>query len=322
MRMRHFALIVLSLAGCGDTLDPGSLVTRSRVVGARVEVDGDPTRAWPAPGETATVRWIVANPDAAPPMAWALAVCLSTPDGLGCAAAPFASEAGSGEVPVAHIVVPAAEALGEATALRVIGIICADGSPDLSGETPACAGEAPTVTIVGLTVGLAVDGVGAPNRSPAIADDAVRLGDAPWVALEPSEEPALTGCASAPAAGSAALPIVHVTDEEVVVGVRARNEDREGFTTTAPDGSSAAKRESLQFSHFTTAGELDRQFSVIDGDDPTTAPAIEVTWRPIPEDADEPATIPATGLRVRFTLVLRDGRGGVDHTTRVACLIQ
>ena len=43
-------------------------------VGARVEIE-DSDRAWPEPGETATVRWLVAHPGEVRPLSWAFRVC-------------------------------------------------------------------------------------------------------------------------------------------------------------------------------------------------------------------------------------------------------
>ena len=37
----------LFITGCGPTFDPASLITNTRVVGARIEVEGAPDRASP-----------------------------------------------------------------------------------------------------------------------------------------------------------------------------------------------------------------------------------------------------------------------------------
>ena len=57
------ALLLPTLA-CGPSLDPPSMVERTRVVAARITPTGDPSRAWPLPGEavTWTVRGAV-DPD-------------------------------------------------------------------------------------------------------------------------------------------------------------------------------------------------------------------------------------------------------------------
>jgi len=82
------------LAGCGPTFDPASLIATTRVLGARIEVEGAPDRATPLPGETADVTWLVTSPEATPPLGWAFAVCTPGTVGgttsLGCESAPLA----------------------------------------------------------------------------------------------------------------------------------------------------------------------------------------------------------------------------------------
>jgi len=43
------------VAGCGPTFDPASLIEKTRVLGARVTVDGAPERA--APALINAIRW-------------------------------------------------------------------------------------------------------------------------------------------------------------------------------------------------------------------------------------------------------------------------
>ena len=68
-------LFFLVFAGCGPTFDPASLINDTRVVGARIEVEGAPDRASPKPGETANVTWLVTSPDTTPSLGWTFAVC-------------------------------------------------------------------------------------------------------------------------------------------------------------------------------------------------------------------------------------------------------
>ncbi|MBZ0236967.1 MAG: hypothetical protein K8M05_31855, partial [Deltaproteobacteria bacterium] len=116
---RHLVLISLLVAlagtaGCGaDDLPPGSFLDRDRVLGARVEVADDPSRASPMPGEAATVRWIVAGPAAPAPQPWTLGVCAGT--FAGCTAAPFQLDGGESVAPSISFTAPAADALGDAT---------------------------------------------------------------------------------------------------------------------------------------------------------------------------------------------------------------
>jgi hypothetical protein len=82
MRMREwwgtalsFLVLAAPLSGCDDPIKEPQSIENSRVLGARVEAAGEPTRAEIAPGETATVNWLVADPAPLRPLAWAFAIC-------------------------------------------------------------------------------------------------------------------------------------------------------------------------------------------------------------------------------------------------------
>src|SRR5262245_31510095 len=88
------ALVALASSGCDDALTRVDLVANLRVLGARVEVEGAPKRATPAPGETAHVRWLAVERQPDPPLGWAFAICAAAPPGASlptCAADPFAT---------------------------------------------------------------------------------------------------------------------------------------------------------------------------------------------------------------------------------------
>jgi hypothetical protein len=65
-------------------------------------------------------------------------------------------------------------------------------------------------------------------------------------------------------------------------------------------------------SHYVTAGDLERAHTVIDSTSPR--PKVKLHW-------SAPSTVTAGGQLVRFHFVLRDGRGGVDWTTRAVCIV-
>ena len=71
---RPLSILLFALTGC-TSLDPATLITRDRVLGAKVTVDVDPQRAWPRPGEQATMTWLTASPGPAPMFSWILAAC-------------------------------------------------------------------------------------------------------------------------------------------------------------------------------------------------------------------------------------------------------
>src|SRR5262245_55097330 len=76
-------------SGCDDPLTRLDLVVSTRSVGARVEVDADPERAAPAPGESATVRFWMASPEPEPVLGWSLAICVAAESRSG---APICAE--------------------------------------------------------------------------------------------------------------------------------------------------------------------------------------------------------------------------------------
>jgi hypothetical protein len=108
-----------------------------------------------------------------------------------------------------------------------------------------------------------------------------------------------------------ACPEVVAGAGDVEITVATDGGDREPYTTDEGE----ARRESLRLSFFTTAGEMDGQYRVVEADDPADAPVSRMTWTPpsVEDTADG-------GLEVRFTVVVRDLRGGIDWTTRTACV--
>lgn len=106
-------------------------------------------------------------------------------------------------------------------------------------------------------------------------------------------------------------PEVVAGSADIELGMTSSTADRESYT--AADGT--LRRESLRLSFFSTAGELEGQFRVVEHDDPSDAPESRITWTPpLVED------VPDEGLEVRFTVVVRDLRGGIDWTTRTVCV--
>jgi hypothetical protein len=100
---------------------------------------------------------------------------------------------------------------------------------------------------------------------------------------------------------------VALGSKDHVLRLRTLAADRETYVS----GDTPA-REELQISQFTTAGELDRTFQVVEANNQDPWNDLESKW-------DAPKTMPADG-RVHFTFVVRDMRGGVSHTTRTICL--
>jgi hypothetical protein len=302
-------LLGLLLAGCGPTFDPASLVNTTRVVGARVELDGAPDRAMPKPGETATVTWLVTTPGATPPLAWAFALCAPGTAGgkssLGCADAAIGLFQGTQDPPRISIAIPAADALGAARSLLLYGEICAgaDSMPafDPQSGVPRCTGDgASTSASVSIPIQLGDDS----NHNPK-ADRAFTFDGQAWAPLDAGDDPCVVG------------PRVSAGSKDHVIGNTTDGADREPYTAMLGDPPVATPvREGLQISQFTTAGELKSQFSFVEeASDSNVETTVDVKW-----SAPKAAAVPAAGLPVTFTFVVRDNRGGVDWTTRVACV--
>jgi len=302
------ALCAVVVTGCIEGFDPPSLITKSRPIGARVEVAGDADRPWPAPGEVAAVRWLVVGPEEPDPLTWGFVVCpaILTPTGdRFCAGEPFGfgfSAAPAVAEPTLSFTVPPAEALGPLEEILVLGIICVDGTPaiDMEPFDVRCEGDGAQGTLVTFAIPLALEG--RTNRSPTIPADAITFDDGAWA--EPVGTVPLEGCASV--AGGTELPSVRAGADPVVLHLQPVASDREIYTVGDQMG-----RETLTFSHFVTSGELERQFSVVDDD---TAD-VTVEWTP-PAVED----VSADGTRVRFHFVVRDGRGGIAWTARELCV--
>ena len=296
-------------AGCGPSFDPASLITTTRVLGARVEVEGAPDRATPLPGETADVTWLVTSPEATPPLGWAFALCTPGTVGgktsLGCESAPLALFEGSASPPRIAISVPSVDVLGSATSLVLYGELCSGAGSvpifDPQSGIPNCTGGGGTTASLDIPLQLGGDA----NHNPT-ADRAFTFDGQAWPALAPGDDP----CVVSPQASAGT--------QDHVIGNTTEGSDREPYTAMLGDPPVATpERESLQISQFTTAGKLKSQFSFVEATDDNAETTVDVTW-----EAPPAAEVPAAGLPVTFTFVVRDDRGGIDWTTRAACVVQ
>ncbi|MBX3271488.1 MAG: hypothetical protein KF729_14580 [Sandaracinaceae bacterium] len=308
------SLLLLGLPACGDMLPNGATLERPRVLGARLEVEGDPGRAWPAPGETATLRWLVAAPEPAPAWTGAITACIARPNQTGlpsCAGEPFATAVtGAPSLePVLSFALPAAEAFeGTTGELLVAGILCAGGALGPDG----CSADALDRETVILS--LSTDrGAQPANRHPRLDDEEAFYDERPW-APPPSELPR-AGCASA--ADVDAFPRVPWRDEDDAPTLRITTspDDREAYLELVfgEMPTLVESREELTMTHVVGAGRLARARTVILDDARRDA---EIRWvHPPVED------VPADGLTVELLVVARDGRGGTDWTRRALCLV-
>lgn len=321
-RTRSAVVIALSLlaVACGE-LDPPSLVERTRVVAARVAPVDDPQIAAPSPGDLIAIDWLVVGPARPEPIAAQLVACAPLPGTAnpGCrpgTLVPIAPRAPAPAPFVTELTVPPAEALAGARELLVTGAICVGGStPALDPATGAAScegGDDLRVELVALSIPLALDPATPANLHPTLADEPWTLEGASWDA--PPDELPYDGCATGDALPS--VPRVAVEPERALaITLGWSEDDRETYVTSAGDPPAPVElRETLQLSHYTSAGELERALSAVDE---RTEPGalIEIEWTPPPIDE-----VPEDGLLVVFPMVVRDGRGGVARTDRALCL--
>lgn len=141
------------------------------------------------------------------------------------------------------------------------------------------------------------------NRHPSVADEPWTLDGVAWDA--PPSDLALEGCAAI--AGDASLPSIAVSlGRAIPITIGWSDDDRESYE---------GGREALQISHFTTSGELARSNSAAD-DLLESGTPVTIDW-----DLPPAEEVPAEGLLVRMTAIVRDGRGGVDRADRALCVL-
>ncbi|MFO7179809.1 MAG: hypothetical protein DIU78_014010 [Pseudomonadota bacterium] len=292
---------VLALSGCDDPLVPVELIEKARVLGARLEVEGAPERAAPAPGESARVRFLVVAPELDLETGYALQACFAewSPSDLpACKGEPFARAERStpdARAPVLDLVLPEYPADARVPRLLVRGVICADGAPSDEGGERCAPNAAPLRVSFDLELPGPDD---APNLNPSLPDDALTLDGEAWPPASARE----TACRELD------VPEVPVGSAHVIrvaLPERARE-------AVPPPIEGAPEFESLLVSHFATHGELERAFSPLPGTG--TSLDVTVTWT-------APATAPDDGELARFWFVVRDGRGGADFVERAVCVV-
>ena len=306
--MRHMILSIGTLAAlascsaCGE-FDPGSLITDNRVLGARVELASAPELASPRPAQRAHVTWHTLAPREQPALRSAFTACLVVPNEAACSRGALAELQLEGSD--FDLDVPAEGALAGARSIAVRGVICDRGEPgkDRDGQ-PVCTGAGAHGTGVTLTIPVTATGA-AQNRNPSFEGSSVRLGGQPLGEESGDEDP--DGCASS------ALPQIKADGKKYALELRLGPGQRELYVDA--DGR-ADVREELQVSHFTSAGEFERQHAFVEADDDSAEPELRQRWT-----APERDEVPAGGRLVRFAFALRDLRGGFAFMRRAACAV-
>ena len=293
-------LLCLLFGGCDDPLLPSQHIERLRVLGARVEALDDASRAWPRPGETAHMSWLVADPTPAPVLGWAFRACVAEPLDRGmpkCRQAPFyeaRSTGTSSALPAFDFPVPQASAFEATDRLIVQGAVCRDAEPLLVEplEQTSCAGE---LALALMEVRVELDEE--MNTNPAVSADALSFDGAPMVeTAPPAEDCSLPG----------AMTIARADGGQHRIVMALSPSDRDALRALL-----GPSLETLLVSHFSSAGSLARAVSVIEGGSVDLSVAVD--W-------ESPHSAPATGMLVRFYFVVRDLRGGVDWSVKRLCV--
>lgn len=295
------ALCALSAlqGACDDPLALPQQIEGPRALTARASVQGRPEFAWPAPGETVDVDWLVVSPEqeTSEPLSWRFEACLAQPVNTGfaqCRDAAFASVDGSGP-PALSFSVPSAVAGAPQISLQ--GVICVGGEPVAQG-LGCLAGEELSVAL-----SLGVADAELQNTVPSLAQAQLFLGENAWEA---------TSFAGEDCAADASLP--RVTSKQLtairlsLVGVTrdALGERRGGFDQVGD-------RETLQIDWYSTAGRLATPTGFIEANDPRQVPELSVDFRA--------PSAQGAGVWTRFFFVSRDRRGGSDWIERGVCVV-
>jgi len=349
-----FWTAVAVIPACSGDATPGSRLAATRVLGARTQTLSDPTQNWPRPGDAFRVTWLLAGPAAPRPVSWAVraTACATDQDAASCRAGgvPVAANVAGGErgsspgavlatavtaaddataapdtgAPAVELTVPDAATVAARGLTKIIvqGVVCGGGTAgDADAPVWSRCDATPTdgrgpvdETDVETTVIIRLGDDG--NQPPTLGDDPITLDGQAWTA---GASEAANGGGGGPCAAEPAAVLIPADGAERTVVVTTDDGDRGWHPVAMPAaGAADRQREALQLSAFTTAGSFDSQFGGVEAGETTTAPQMTFKWQ-LPEVKDDP--VPAEGRRFRFVFVLRDLRGGIDWTTRTACLI-
>lgn len=340
-RAPFLALCALAFACSGD-LPPASSVTDLRAVAALVDLPSAPGRANPSPEQDTQVSILVIDRGASPsddpavppltppPLQWEFVPCIPAPTRIGvpvCQTPIQPCEGCSGTpptdplaFPVLSFRVPSADALqvAEASSVIVQGAICANGPPApfeailqfVLGETDVlnpCADPENEGRFITVEIPIEDDPED-PNLNPEI--QSVTFAGSPW---PPPYEDGVPR--TAPRTGCRA-DLESLTDQELAAHPTAGSTSSTINLFVTPDSLQPYSHndeqliEEIQVSWLSDGGGFGSSFSFIT--DPARSALI--SW-------DPPGDAPEDGLLVRFTFVIRDGRGGTAFVQRGLCIL-
>lgn len=151
-------------------------------------------------------------------------------------------------------------------------------------------------------------------------DDDLRVQEV-WPALGlPEEQLPWTDCEASD------LLKVEAGSGEHLIRVRFDASDREHYEYETEEFDKLVlkrEREELLLSHAITeyGGTLSGHFSVVERNTSDAEAEVEITYTPPKQSDKAEERVPKGGRLVRMFFALRDGRGGVDFTTRELCLL-
>lgn len=346
--------LLLAAVSCGSDLPVASEILHMRVLGATTTVIGDEARTTPKPGERARMRWTVAFPDVGErdydsELASIFFVCTAPETFSGtpiCQEFLDLAEAGSvsgllavtrgQELPncernpdrvyeygpfriVCSTGTPDFEVAvarnAKERARLVQGLICRNGTPRLDNSDPtgtsckpasgASEDEIERVAVYG-TVPIQYEDNDS-NDNPSIEAATFLLHDPPLPWPELAEDIAATLDADTCLDQSEAGRVASTGGHEELITLRYDAAEREQY-----DG----EPEVLEFSAYTTFGELSRRFTVFEPDDEVPLENT-FTWQ---ISREERAELLGMSKRVRFFFTLMDRRGGFSIATRDLCI--
>jgi hypothetical protein len=342
---------LLFALGCAESFEPASFVDKLRPVAALVEVEGDPSRANPDPGDVITVtQHIIDCPRAPEPedtdsddedrfancevsnpaIEWRFVACVPIETVFNppiCARLIEPCEncvnedVPLAEDPVVRFQVPAEAELGGAEQVVLQGGICEGEIASqerlvelLFGgveELNPCANPEQDEGRL-ISVRILIEQGAPPNHNPQIA-----LPDSPEFAFGRPEDWSkrwLNLPSKAPKTGC----LTDIEDKLQCIPSTAGNGRVNILLSVTPasleklpDENGDPQSEEIQISWLADDGQFDRSFSFIDDKD---NPFESVLW-------GLPSETAADGTYVRFNFVIRDGRGGTAWEERGLCIV-
>jgi hypothetical protein len=349
-----WASLALALVACQNDLPKATSITHMRVLGSKVQVVGDETRATPAPGEQVQVSFLTVFPKSSQTSAQVKSLL------IGCTAPtrftggiPLCQELvdaamGNGQVdlasvlplakgrlhcsdlplpflqlgavslqcpsgdPLAQLVVPGDFAAAQ---MLLLGVICERGDPFVDASDPllfGCEHDSGQTIRVNALVPVLHKGARA-NHNPSIDALSTRFDDGAWIA-PPSVLPADGDCRAS--AEKDANKKAGQTLPERDPGNHVLDLSYDASARETIDGKTP---EDLELTVYSTAGEMERRFTLFDGsDDGGKQHLLESSVEWAGPGVDAP--IGSNGKLVRFFITLLDHRGGFDYATRALCL--